>query len=72
MVTSGFAVWNAAIQACWAASCDDAPAPTRLPESDDAVSEGAEAPASFAAQELSAIAAVTAMTAGTPKRLRFT
>jgi len=70
-VTSGFAVWKAAIQACCAASCDEAPAPTRLPESDEADSTGA-APLSLAAQELSAIAAVTAMTAGTPKRLRFT
>ena len=70
-MTSGLAVWKPAIHACWAASCEDAPAPTRLPESDEADS-GAAAPPSFAAQELSAIAAVTAMTAGTPKRLRFT
>ena len=71
-MTSGFAVWKPAIHACWAASCEDAPAPTRLPESVEADSSGRRLPPSFEAQELSAIAAVTAMTAGTPKRLRFT
>ena len=71
MVTSGLAVWKPAIQASWAASCEEAPAPTRVPERLEADSAGA-APPSFAAQELSASAAVTAMAAGTPKRLRFT
>ena len=73
MVTSGFAVWKAAIHDSWALPWLDAPAPTKVPVRLETVASGAAA--SLLAHEESAsaaTAAVAAMAAKRPVRVMFT
>ena len=73
MVTSGLAVWNAAIQASWALPWLEAPIPVSVPVRVEADSvESLAAGASFAAQAESASAAGRKSAAGAAIRESFT
>jgi hypothetical protein len=67
-VTSGLAIWNAAIQASDALPCDVAPEPLSSPESVLGPSAGG---ASFVAQEERTMVPATASAAMLPRRVRF-
>src|SRR4051812_21114046 len=70
MVTSGLAVWKAAIHASWAEPCDDAPAPSMVPER--SLAAGSSEPPSFAAHEDRRMVPAIARAPKVPKRLKFT
>ena len=60
-VTSGFAVWNSAVQAWTATCCEVAPEPLRVPvRAGPALSEGLDVPLSFEAQPASVRTAIAA------------
>src|SRR5690606_21540813 len=69
--TSGLAVWKAATHASWAEPCDDAPPPTRVPESVLSDASAGAVP-SLAAHEERTMVPARAMAAMLPRRLMFT
>ncbi len=71
-MTSGFAIWNAAFQASWAAPWEVAPMPFSVPDRVDAEASPPSAGASLEAQEESARAVTAASAAALPRREIFT